>query len=414
MLTKLTAKYAGQSELFEWLDTVDQDYLRYVTDVRFKLHDIDPDEIVGALGKRLRDANITRARSDRSDIHRVDYLDNSDNPYYEACYLDLRRIGAAFQLLANVRYFTLIKAAQGDPKPSRPMENSLSRILAQCFPDLRSMCTDVINLPLDFISNKPKLKRLRFPGTTITHPRERANVIEQLSDLRLEIVRRSFDHAYEAQSDCLSNMVEHLPPLRSLSVIEHGMTPNVAHNLWRSHTESLKDHCKSLNVLKILVEIGDSAYKDVLISNAASLVSNASLTHLEIINTWSFLFRSLPPTIETFVLRLDLPYNRNVQNVPSFKELMAHVRWKFENAGSRPHVSKMPKLRRIMIYLNPRDIDHELEDSNEDSDDDEDDEEEESLSDILSSARTILKRFGIGLFWKKGTREDFLELFSMP
>ena len=102
--------FDGQSELFGWLDRTDPQYLRHVVDVRFKLHDIDPDKIVGALGKRLQQANITRASGSRGP-------DTRDNPYYEACRLDLARIESSFRLLPNIRKLTILACTDRDPQP---------------------------------------------------------------------------------------------------------------------------------------------------------------------------------------------------------------------------------------------------------------------------------------------------------
>lgn len=63
--------FDGQTELFDWLDEVDHSYLQYVFDVRFKLHDIDPAKIVGALGRRLQQANISRQSGSRGQTRRI-------------------------------------------------------------------------------------------------------------------------------------------------------------------------------------------------------------------------------------------------------------------------------------------------------------------------------------------------------
>lgn len=82
-LYKRPHTFDGQASLFTWLNVVDHSQLRHVVDIKFKLQDIDPAKIVGALSKRLREANISRNRGP----------DVPDSPYSEACDLEVKRIG---------------------------------------------------------------------------------------------------------------------------------------------------------------------------------------------------------------------------------------------------------------------------------------------------------------------------------
>ncbi|KAL8729569.1 MAG: hypothetical protein Q9166_004649 [cf. Caloplaca sp. 2 TL-2023] len=100
--------FNGQHSLFRWLSTVDPDYLRNVVDVRFSLHDIDPEKIVGALGERLKSAT--------TEAH-----DTPRNHYEEAFRYEATHITKALHRFRNLKSFTLLESAGPDPHPGLKM-----------------------------------------------------------------------------------------------------------------------------------------------------------------------------------------------------------------------------------------------------------------------------------------------------
>lgn len=166
--------FDGQSELYGWIRRVDRKYFRYVTDIQFKLHDIDPEKIVGALGKRLRQANITAANSARAP---------EGNPYDEACDREIDRLGNAFLLFPNIKHMTILAGTDADPRPSYHMLVSFSKLLSRRFPQLVTLINQDEYLPIGCLLGMQNLKRLSFPAFSSSSPAEVTAMISGLPKL---------------------------------------------------------------------------------------------------------------------------------------------------------------------------------------------------------------------------------------
>ncbi|MCJ1481309.1 hypothetical protein MMC06_001466 [Schaereria dolodes] len=178
--------FDGQAEFFNWLRSMDRKNLKHVTNIRFKLHDIDPDKIVGALGKRLRQAKLTS----------TDQMANN-HPYNEACEQEVKRISEAFVHLPNVRNFTIIDADQSDPRPSYHMLVCLSNEIARRFEHLQHLSIHVDHLPFNFISKLRRLRSLRTTGFSTSTPAETFAALRQLTHLSsLEVSGPSSDLSF--------------------------------------------------------------------------------------------------------------------------------------------------------------------------------------------------------------------------
>ncbi|KAL9631334.1 MAG: hypothetical protein Q9164_005950, partial [Protoblastenia rupestris] len=210
-LYKRPLSFDGQCELFNWIGKVDNDCLRHVTDVRFKLLDINPETIVGALGTRLRATNATGDKRGP---------ETDSNPYYQACFLELKRLQKVFDLLSNVRCFYNVACTTSDPQPPPQMLESFSKLLGHCFPHLRSLVSEERLFPIDFVRNKPHLDRLRFPANTESNDADIANVFRRLSDLKLEICRLSPSSGVAYDWGCMTDILPYVPPLQSLVLFE--------------------------------------------------------------------------------------------------------------------------------------------------------------------------------------------------
>ncbi|KAL8804771.1 MAG: hypothetical protein Q9182_002363 [Xanthomendoza sp. 2 TL-2023] len=112
-ILKRPLTFNGQQRLFSWLSHINPGYLRNVVEIRLKLHDIDPEKIMGALGERLR-----RARDQSPD-------DDSRSPYLEACDLEVMKIMNALHRFQNLRSFTLLSNTSADPHPDPEMTTML-------------------------------------------------------------------------------------------------------------------------------------------------------------------------------------------------------------------------------------------------------------------------------------------------
>lgn len=250
-------EFDGQAELFDWLDNVDHDYLHHVVDISFRLHDIDPRKIVGALGKRLRQANIPSAR-DSPVMNQPD-----GNPYHEACDMELRKVAEAFKLIPNVKKLTITTTGEGDPEPPQRMLSTFSRMLAHRFPQLQTIIDYEDSLPVDFLANKPSLRKLRFPAISTS---TNAEVHQHFSSLRLtdlEVWRLAHHDPSAPKRRILSQVLRSLPPLQSLLLRDDpDDEPDIIYEAFVHCDEALTKHKASLRRLTFSSDVGEDMDDD--------------------------------------------------------------------------------------------------------------------------------------------------------
>ena len=300
--------FDGQAELVSWLRSVDRACLRHVVEIHFKLHDIEPEKIVGALGKRLRQAATTGASQC-----------TSDNPYEEACDLEVERLGNCFRHLPNVRKFTILSYSSTDARPPYDMLSSFADMLADQFPNLRSLTNYEELLPITFMSSFDRLTHLRFTGVSTSTRAEVIRTFRTLPELvELEIWRPDFnieDKHYETISGIsgagrcnVADIVGSLPQLQVFSFREHALSarPSAAFNAIRKTVfESLNAIQKHphLRTLEILTNIDLLSRVQERFESFVS--SSRSLRHIESYYDDMPAFEDLPRTTETLVMRLD-------------------------------------------------------------------------------------------------------------
>lgn len=244
--------FNGQAKLFDWLDNVDHDYLHHVVDITFQLQDIDPRKIVGALGKRLRQANITSSKDQP-----VTNQPNG-NPYHEACDMEMRKLGEAFKLIPNVRKLTITTTDEGEPEPPQRMLSTFSKMLAHRFPHLHTIIDYEDSLPVDFLANKPRLRRLRFPAISTS---TNAEVHQHFSNLRLtdlEVWRLAHHDPSAPKRRILSQVLRSLPPLQSLLLRDDPEDePDIIYEAFVHCDEALTKHKASLRRLTFSSDVGE-------------------------------------------------------------------------------------------------------------------------------------------------------------
>ncbi|MCJ1351960.1 MAG: hypothetical protein MMC33_001944 [Icmadophila ericetorum] len=211
--------FDGQGDFMDWLRSIDREFLRYVTIIRFKLYDIDPDKIVGALGERLR-----RARLANNPGNAI------DNPYDEACDLVVRRIGEAFSHMENVKEFTILECDETDPHPSLRMLISFANEVARRFPSLLTLDVQTDLIPVNFVSNFTRLRSLYHPGFSISNPRDTKAVLQNLQNLTsLSVTSPSPELSFQQRPgytgplriQCIDvSVLESLPNLTYLSICD--------------------------------------------------------------------------------------------------------------------------------------------------------------------------------------------------
>lgn len=309
-LFKQSLVFDGQSELYEWLRTVDHAYLRLVVNIQFKLHDIDPEGIVGALGKRLRQVAIS-GPSKRPD----------KDPYTEACQLEIGRLGKAFRLLPHVRHFTILATTKADPQPSYRMLGWFSEMLVESFPNLISLTSHEDMLAIPFVYPLHKLRRLRFSGITTSMPAHVTSVLSEMPSLvELEVCRPnpasverkvlSASGAVRPMRCDIADIIRNISELRTLAfydisskndhseVADEEMTATIMESI-----SSLERHKRSLRELTILIDLD---FEPWMQKELATFIKSSRITHLETFDTDCPPLGYLPATIETVVLRSGL------------------------------------------------------------------------------------------------------------
>ncbi|KAL2038732.1 hypothetical protein N7G274_008490 [Stereocaulon virgatum] len=374
--------FDGQTELFDWLDEVDHTYLQHVYDVRFKLHDIDPARIVGALGRRLQQANISRQSGSWGP-------DTEDNPYFKACHIDLKRISTAFRLLPNVRHFTILPNTGGDPKPHHRTMDAFSNLLGHCFPNLQSLTSEEDQFPVDFLLNKSKLRRLRLPATTTSDDSETAKMFRNLPLRELEICRLPHHTASAAEDDgCVTPILYGLSPLQSLTIFEDAgsETPSLAAEVFVGSDVGthpvVRKHRHSLRTLKLFAEPGPEFSPTIF---ATTFLDSSSLTCIEYLDSWSAVYEHLPSTIQSVVWRI------NWYPSTSIDALIDRIKYLVTRAiriHTGPIGQRLSNLKSIEVSLSPVDLEREPDDDGP------------KPEDILMAAQKRLRTLGVDFSWK--------------
>lgn len=382
-LFKRPLTFDGQDQLFRWLDRVDHQFLRHVRDIHFKLHDINPDKIAGALGKRLQQAKITRASGSRGP-------DTKENPYFEACHIDLKHVAAAFRLLPSIQKLTLLGCTLRDPQPHERTLNAFAQLVGQSFPSLHTLVSEADELPIDFLSDKPKLRRLRFPGTTTTDDDDLEEVLEDLQLDELEI-HRSCDYSPDDDLGCMPSFLESVRPLKSLTLFDEAEYGNrrLAGEVFIGSEEYLRRHKHSLRSLRILdngVTAHGEGFRNKILSNFTGfLTASTALTHLEIVDDYFQAFTKITaPSLQRIVIRLDLlEGHRSLSN--TIDSVAGHVALREHSSAKHQGIPRLSgSLKHVLLYLD-RDMVRM---------------EKVAVSEALKTHRAIIRDLGIELTWK--------------
>ncbi|KAG8530086.1 uncharacterized protein KY384_005568 [Bacidia gigantensis] len=343
--------FDGQCELFTWLEEADQDCFQYVMDLRIKLVDINPETIVGVLGKRLRDSQVTR-----EDLRPGD--DPRGNPYYEACFEELKKLQKAFTMLPAVRNLTIVEHTHLDPTPPAQMNDMFSKMLSHCFPDLRELsCTKTI-FPINCMGNKPRLRRLSFTANSSSKDEQIAATVKELPSLHLEL--RRIEKIDPAQFDwgCTSEVLANIPPLQSLSLLEdvRSQDPSLVEEVFIESFDAMRRHLRSTQSLVIIANPPSQSPKAGIVKkNLFRFLEASRLRHVEVKGTYSSIYRHLPASIQKFVLRLDRQCCESVESEELFSDVvedfMSHVKFRAIDTQNDPNIPGLINLTEIEIWI---------------------------------------------------------------
>ena len=384
-LFKRNLVFEGQHDLFAWLQTVDREFLRHVVDISFQLHDIKPDEIVGALGKRLRQAdhsNTTNAME--------------DNPYHKACDQEIKRIADAFSLMPNVKSLSIFSCEESDPRPSYRMLATFSKMLACRFPNLQNLQCKESSLPLHFVANKPKLQRLQVPSQTQGSSENVKAIFERLPIKSLAVYGvPQGSIGYDRHRVLVAEMLAAVQPLKSLTLFDCDVTQHsqdVAHDALVRAPKPIGEHLRSLETLKVLVGYTpDISRARETLSQLQKFLKYSSVSRLEMAEPLIFtLDHRLPHSIKQFVIRLDRP-NSSEGDLSDRMDPLLDQFETLTNELKRPGGSRLPNLKEVVIVF-------------------EADEDEDDIDDLeeLDQARDLFGGTGIRLRWMIGEADHSL------
>ena len=362
----------GQLELFEWLQGADRTCLEYVEDISFKLHDIDPEKIVGSLGQRLR-----QSANDRDSQSPPE-----DNPYREACELEIRRIFQSLSLLPNIRRFTLRRCTVSDPQPPRHMLLAFAKSLTTRLPKLQEIASHDESFPLRILPLLGKLEKFSFTGLTASDPASVREVFSKTEDLvTLQIYRPDpnvGDGKFQQRAG--GQEMRRCEPIEILESLPYSLQSFTFHEMagkarlsgigrhmvdtFESIVNALDDHAN----LRCLELLSSARLEAPAKERLATLISSTSLRELDLFVEDFLSFEMLPSTITRIVWRFSRP---NTPSIPFISGLLSKA---------NEHRAKLSDLAEIVIYVDRKLVNEEV-------------------GQHQQRAVDSMRRMGISLFW---------------
>ena len=362
----------GQAELLQWLRDSDRTCFPYAEDVAFKLYDIDPQKIVGALGKRLRQS--AHGRDAQSPP--------ADNPYRQACQFEVDRILRGFSMLPKVKKLTLRRCTTSDPRPPRHMSLAFAKGLAASMPQLQQLVIEDESFPLKSISSFKQLRALSFTGLSVDDPSDMPGIFSSLEDLiGLEIYRPdpNLDDAHIQQRSgrpelcrCQpAQLLESLPYSLQIFTFHETSKSIRSHNLGQQLADTIQTVIGALEDHANLTQLelrSSAKFSEPDRIRLASLISNAPLKDLELFVDDFLSFEMLPKSITRVVWRFS----------QSHMPTVAFIRGLVTQAKEQHQ--RLCELAEIIIYTNGKPTEQEVQEHQE-------------------RAIKLLEMLGISLFW---------------
>ena len=362
----------GQAELFRWLRESDRTCFTYTEDVAFKLYDIDPQKIVGALGKRLRQS--AHGRDAQSPP--------ADNPYRQACQAEVDRILHGFSMLPNVKKLTLRRCIMSDPRPPRHMSLAFAEGLATQMPQLQQLIIEDESFSLRPISSFKKLRALSFTGLSVDDPSDMPGIFSSLEDLiGLEIYRPdpNLDDAHIQQRSgrpelrrCQpAQLLENLPYSLQMFTFHETSKFIRSHNLGQQLVDTVQTVIGALEDHANLTQLdlrSSAKFSEPIRSHLASLISNAPLKDLELFVDDFLSFEMLPKSIMRVVWRFSRSHMLTVAFITGLV------------TKAKEQHQRLSELASIIIYTHGKPTEPEVREHQE-------------------RAFKLLRVLGISLFW---------------
>ncbi|KAL8672345.1 MAG: hypothetical protein Q9168_003198 [Polycauliona sp. 1 TL-2023] len=335
--------FNGQQSLYRWLALVDPGFLPNVINIRLVLHDLMPDQIMVALGERLAKARLSHIGSQPSGW-----------AYDEAFDRELWRIRSAISRFTNLRSFTLLENASGDPEPPHRMLIALAALLLRELPLVSFMMPHSVRYATDQ-SQFPTLRHLQISGYKTRQTLGFPQIFEPFPNLcSLQICNgvQCLTPENRERSICQQPIGPSgtLPTLKELVVCMYSNEdrPRGNHStfgLFELDTLAIRKYAKSLEVFKLLCKRWvDRSSRPM--QQFFSFVQSSSLKHVETGFWWTPLPNEYPKSITTIAIRFEDCYSRFADWLYEFSSAIDPVRSTF--------FADHPYLTKILLYLPSR------------------------------------------------------------
>ena len=373
LLYKQEIEFDGQSELFNWLQDADRDYFGHVEGVSFKLHDIDPQKIVGALGKRLRQS--ARDRDAQSPPE--------DNPYRQACELEVQRIFQGLALLPNLKRLTLRRCTVSDPRPPRHMLLTFAKLLTMRLPNLQVLASHEECLPLKILPSLRKLRKFSFTGLTTSDSTSVKDVFSKMEDL-VELELHGPDPSIDDekfQQRAGRPELRRCEPIEILESLPYSLQAFAFREMTGTscfHGDGGRPVNTMQSIIEVLEEHDNLCYLELLSSaklkstakaRLASLICHAPLQKLDVFVDDFLSFEMLPRTITRVVWRFS---RSNTLSVPFITGLLSQAKAQRE---------RLCRLGEIVVLVDRKPV-------------------ESDLRRRQQRAVELMRTWGLSLFWE--------------
>ncbi|KAL8790448.1 MAG: hypothetical protein Q9213_000600 [Squamulea squamosa] len=305
--------FNGQQSLYRWLASVDPIYLPDVVDVRLVLHDLLPEQIVNAFGERLVRANVSYHESQ-----------STRSPYKEAFDRELSQIRSVFDKFPNLKSFTLLENAWGDPKPPYTVLVAFAALVLIELPLVSFTMLQSVRHAMDQF-RFPGLQHLKITDYAFHRTPGVPRFIEPFPDLyKLEICNsiQSITPGDLERNTCEqpTGPLAKLPVLQELVVCMYNYDerPSERYPTFESFEldiAAFRENAKSLKVFKLLCNHWidrDSAPMQQLLY----FIQTSSLSYIETSFWWSPHPNEYPKLVTTIAIRFTtyVQYSRWLHN----------------------------------------------------------------------------------------------------
>ncbi|KAI9736351.1 MAG: hypothetical protein M1834_001237 [Cirrosporium novae-zelandiae] len=269
-LFKRGIDFESQSDLYAWLQRVDQGHLSYVTGLGIRLQDVSGDDLFASLSDRIQQAKMTTSSSK----HKQPSLYSRE----------IERLRPTLALFYNVKEFKIYKPRSNEIPPDSEMYEGVLHKINNLFPKLERLSLYIDKIPMSSVARIRTLKSLCFTGFSVASPEELAAALQRIPHFeaielhgpptRLGCSQRHSHRRKKVVQTMTPSVLKAIPPLKSYTIFEDKDSDRdgpvfLNSKLWRT----LRDYHGSLKTLRIQTDVsmaseGRSAFRDLLRSSS--------------------------------------------------------------------------------------------------------------------------------------------------